>query len=297
MKKTRNCIVIDAHGHPDWCGHDLEKTLANMDAYGIDKMWLLSWEAPMDECLHEFSTVPGFVLNGGTKGPIPFSRCISYAERAPGKFILGHAPDPRRPQAIDEMQAAIEIYGVKVCGELKLRMMYDNPDAIRLYRFCGTRNVPVLMHFDYDYDSPTVKYPRPCYWQGGGINVLERVLEKCPETNFLGHAPGFWGHLSGDDKYKTERYPAGPIVPGGKVLELLRKFPNLYCDMSAGSAIVALKRDVKFSCDFLIEFQDRLLYARDCFGNEHQEFIDSLNLPEEVQRKVYGQNAEKLLSK
>ena len=63
------------------------------------------------------------------------------------------------------------------------------------------------------------------------------------------------------------------------------KHPNLYCDMSTESAIGALKRDVKFFCDFLMEFQDRVLYARDCFTNELQEFIDSLGLPERIQKK------------
>ncbi len=39
-------MIIDAHNHPDWHGHDLAKFLANMDANGIDVTWLLSWEAP-----------------------------------------------------------------------------------------------------------------------------------------------------------------------------------------------------------------------------------------------------------
>ena len=37
--------IIDAHNHPDWHGHNLEKFLANMAQNGIDKTWLLSWEA------------------------------------------------------------------------------------------------------------------------------------------------------------------------------------------------------------------------------------------------------------
>ena len=59
----------------------------------------------------------------------------SYMERAPDRFVLGFCPDPRRPQALDQLKAAVEIHGVRVCSELKLCMMYDNPDALRIYRF------------------------------------------------------------------------------------------------------------------------------------------------------------------
>ena len=42
-------MIIDAHNHPDWHGHDLLKFLHNMADCNIDKTWLLSWEAPLDE--------------------------------------------------------------------------------------------------------------------------------------------------------------------------------------------------------------------------------------------------------
>ena len=37
-------MLIDAHNHPNWHGHNAKKILENMDAQGIDKMWLLTWE-------------------------------------------------------------------------------------------------------------------------------------------------------------------------------------------------------------------------------------------------------------
>lgn len=285
-------MIIDAHNHPDWHGHDLNRVLANMDRYHIDRSWLLAWECPRDEYNPDFFAPA--IVDGGVGGPITLQRCISYDERAPGRFVLGYAPDPRRPEAMDQMQAAMDIYGIRVCGELKLRMMVDNPDALRLFRFCGEKNVPVIVHMDYPYPLDQ-KYPRPDYWYGGGIDALERALQACPETVFLGHAPGFWVHLSGDELWKTERYPKAPLVPGGRVPELMRSYPNLYGDLSAGSAVGALKRDAAFSRDFFIEFQDRLLYARDCFDNGHQEFINSLDLPAEVAEKVYAGNALKLV--
>lgn len=284
-------MIIDAHNHPDWHGHNLDKFLKNMDDFGIDKTWLLSWECPQDE--YDPVSIKA-IPEVGPRGPIPFSRCISYAERAPERFILGFAPDPRKPEAIDMLKAAVNIYGVRVCGELKLRMMLDNPDAIRLYRYCGEQGLPVTVHIDYEFSKGS-DYPRPNYWYGGGIEAFERAIKACPETNFLGHAPGFWSHISGDDKYDREPYPSGEVVPGGKIIDMLGKYPNLYCDISAGSGCNAFKRDTGFAKKFLMEFQDRVLYARDDFHNNHQELLNSLELPDEVLEKIYSENALKLV--
>lgn len=284
-------MIIDVHNHADWHGHDLNSFLDNMKRYNIDKTWILSWIAPSDE--YDPNTIKAFP-ESGPGGPVPFARCLSYAERAPEKFVLGYAPDPRRPEAIDQLQAAISIYGVRVYGELKLRMMYDNPDAIRMYRFCGEKGLPVLVHIDYEFETG-YRYPRPNWWYGGGIDAFERAIQACPETTFIGHAPGFWAHISGDTQYNKVSYPSGKVEPGGKLIDMLNKLPNLYCDTSAGSGCNALKRDPEFAKDFLIEFQDRILYGRDYFDNFHQEFINSLDLPTEVLEKIYSGNALKLV--
>lgn len=36
--------IIDAHNHPDWHNHDLDRFLKNMDENGITQTWLLNWE-------------------------------------------------------------------------------------------------------------------------------------------------------------------------------------------------------------------------------------------------------------
>jgi hypothetical protein len=43
----------------------------------------------------------------------------------------------------------------------------------------------------------------------------------------------------------------------------------------------------------LLEFQDRCLYGRDQFDNEHQRFLNGLKLPEEVLRKIYRKKCAK----
>ena len=287
-------MIIDAHNHPDWHGHSFNRFLQNMKLYNIDKTWLLTWIAPDDEVDPSYHRTmpPGEADN---VGPIPFSRCLAYKERAPDKFVLGFAPDPRKPEAIDELESAISLYGVQVYGELKLRMMYDNPDALRLFRFCGEKGLPVTIHIDYEFNRND-NYPRPNWWYGGGIDAFERAVLACPDTKFIGHAPGFWAHISGDHQHATVPYPKGDVIPGGKVIEMLRNCPNLYADLSAGSAYNALTRDASFGRDFIIEFQNRLLFARDDFTNRMQELLTDYNLPKNVLNNVLSQNAQKILT-
>jgi predicted TIM-barrel fold metal-dependent hydrolase len=284
-------MIIDAHNHPDWHGHDLKKFIANMDKYGIAKSWILSWECPRDE--HDPSFGHAFLTND-VYGPISFSRCLSYAEREPDRFILGYAPDPRRPDAVEQLRAGVEIYGVKICGEVKVRMMYDNPDALRLFRYCGEAGLPVVLHIDYEIPKEN-PHPRPNYWYGGGIEAFERTLTACPDTTFLGHAPGFWAHIANDGAWLSTAYPEGKVEAAGKVQEMLRKYPNLYGDLSAGSGLNALKRDPEHAKLFIEEFQDRLLFARDFFDGRLLEFLNELDLPGEIQEKVFYKNAEKLI--
>lgn len=282
-------MIIDIHNHADYHGKSAQALIDNMNEVGIDITVLLSWEAPVNE--YNPSTKRYF--SPFSDMPVPFERCVSYRDYAPDRFLLGYCPDPRKPDATERLRAATELYGISICGELKLRMMYDNPDAVRLYRTAGELGLPVLMHFDYEI--PCGDNPWPNYWYGGGIDALERVLKLCPETSFVGHAPGFWSHISDDEQCMTASYPKGKVVPGGRLEQLLERYPNLYCDMSAGSGCNALSRDPEYGKAFLIRWQDRVLYARDCFKNMHREFIESIGLPESVKRKLYEDNARKLL--
>lgn len=287
--------IIDAHNHPDWHGHDLDRFIADMDRHGIARTWLLSWECREEEYHKGYADVIPGPLLGSATGPIPFSRCVSYRERAPERFVLGYCPDPRLPNACAQLRAAHEIYGARVCGELKCRMMYDSPDALRLFRLAGELKMPVVFHLQYDY-QPTWEEPWGEWW-GGTIDTIERVLRACPETVFLGHAPGFWIHISNDELWRETHYPpeTARVVEGGRAPELLRRYPNLYCDLSAGSGRQAMQRDPAFARKFLTEFQDRVLYARDCFDNLHQEFLNGLGLSGEILRKIYSGNAETLV--
>ena len=101
-------MIIDAHNHPGWYGYNLAKFLANMDANGIDLTWLQSWECPTGEWDPSDTAILPEPREGG---PIPFGLCVDFAEGAPGRFVLGFAPDPRRADALDSLKAARATWG------------------------------------------------------------------------------------------------------------------------------------------------------------------------------------------
>ena len=61
-------------------------------------------------------------------------------------------PHPKRPDAIDRLKAAVEIHGIRLASELKVRLSFDDPDALRLYEFCGEQKLPITIHLDYPID-------------------------------------------------------------------------------------------------------------------------------------------------
>ena len=76
---------------------------------------------------------------------------------------------------------------------------------------------------------------------------------------------------------------------------MLRQYPNLYADLSAFSALNAISRDPEFGKDFLLEFQDRLMFARDCFDGRLWAYLESQHLPADVLGKICAANALRLV--
>ena len=255
-----------------------------MDEQGIDLMWLLTWECPESDYDPK--------LNGHlppTGGVIPFKDVLSVSRQAPDRFILGYMPDPKRPDAIDRLRAAVEIHGVKLAGELKVRVPFDDPDLMRMYEYCGEAGLPITIHLEYPIDRGPA-YPRPNTWYGGTMEALERAVQANPETIFIGHAKGFWAHISGDGLHDKIPSPKGDVLPGGQVIEMMNKYDNLYADLS-GNGVPALDRDHAFSREFVIAFQDKLLFARDHFHCNLMDLLLQLDLPEDVFEKVKWKNA------
>lgn len=292
-------MIIDAHQHAFWHGKDDHGLVADLDAQGIAKAWLLAWDIPpdQDEAGYHSCLNPEHVRPDGTHAGIPLSDLLRAREHYPDRFLVGYCPNPALGHPAATFESAYRIHGVRLCGEWKYRMLFDDPRCLELFRCAGRLGCPVTLHLDIPY-LPDGKGGKPfCRtWYGGTVENLERALIACPQTTFIGHAPGFWREISGDADSAPGYYPKGPITPGARLPALFERYSNLMADLSAGSALGALKRDPKHATEFLIRFADRLLFARDYYGSDLNDFLKTLKLPKKVREQVYSGNALRLMA-
>lgn len=289
-------MITDTHQHVFWHGRNDAGLIADMDTHGIDLAWLLTWEVP-DSATYIDSIVYNRVLDplrsrsNGIPSGVTLEHVMVAHTKYPGRFLPGYCPDPEHPKAPDLFEAACDIHGVRICGEWKFRMLIDDPRSLELFRAAGRRKAPVVLHLDVPYLGGA----HCANWYGGTVDNLARALEACPETIFIGHAPGFWRELSGDAANCPDAYPDGPLVPGGRIGAMLDRYPNLMADLSAGSALRALKRDTGFTSEFLEKYSDRLIFGRDYYGGELLEFLNGLELSPETKTKIFHENARRLV--
>lgn len=195
-------------------------------------------------------------------------------------------------QGLHDMLRRYVDQGAKGFGEHKPGVRIDDPRSMTLYEICGELTLPVLFHLDAErnIDAP-------------GLPGLERVLGEFPNTTFIGHGPGWWASISGDVTEPADLggypRPEDPVQLGGAVDRLMQKHPNLYGDLSAGSGARAIGRDREFGRKFLIRHADRLMFGTDYLspGQRVPQFslLAQLDLPADVQSKIYRDNARQLL--
>jgi predicted TIM-barrel fold metal-dependent hydrolase len=179
--------------------------------------------------------------------------------------------------------------GAKGFGEHKAGVRFDDPRNMTIYAACGQLKLPLLFHIDEqrNIDAP-------------GLPGLENALRQNPATQFIGHGPGWWASISGGImQADLARYPDGPVTSGGAIDTLMDKYPNLHGDLSAGSGAKAISRDMTFGREFLVRRADRLMFGTDFLapGQEVPQLtlFRTLQLPPEVEAKIFRDNARRLL--
>jgi predicted TIM-barrel fold metal-dependent hydrolase len=292
-------MIIDSHQHVFWNDRDDAGLVADLDQHKIDVAWLLSWDISPQEHEHRYhrGLNPVHRRPDGTHPGIPLSDLILARDRYPNRFALGYCPNPLLGDAPTLLESAYHMHGARICGEWKFRVLFDDPRCLEVFGKAGKLNMPVVLHLDVPYllDKETGEPKLQYSWYGGTIENLQRAMTACPETIFIGHAPGFWREISGDAPTDPSNYPMGPIVKGGRLFDLFDNNENLYADLSAGSALKALSRDPEHGKAFVERYADRLLFARDIYGGDLHEFLTSLNLSSDVREKIYTENASKLV--
>jgi len=151
-------------------------------------------------------------------------------------------------------------------------LYFDDPKNMVLFAACAKVGLPVMFHMDRGRNLDEKGFPR-----------LENVLKAYPNLILIAHSD--WWKGLGD----------------GSCERLLKKYPNLYADISCTVGRSAIGRDKKMAREFFIRNADKLLFGTDSgwwsMGKKPApEFalIDELKLPKDVEDRICRGNAERL---
>ena len=222
-----------------------EELLAGYDEVGVERACVLPEVNP--ECSFALQSNEEILdLAAKNRRFIPFCnvdpRAMTNSIRSPFAWIFGYYRDK----------------GCKGIGEVSANLSMLDPLVQAMFQGAETAGLPVTFHL-----SPYVG----CDYGlvvGPGLPELETTLQRFPKLKLFAHSQTFWAEM-GADPTLAERlgYPKGKIRKEGRVPQLMRKYENLYGDLSAGSGCNALTRDREYAVRFLNEFQDRLFFGTD----------------------------------
>ena len=264
-----------------------EKLIEMMDEAGIDKAVVMSTPSP--ECRYSLVPPEETLEICGRH----LDRLIPFCNLDP-RFLTNSPKADFRP-----LLEAFKELGARGVGEYIPNLPFDDPLSLNLFKQVEEMGLPLTFHL-----APQIGGFYGCY-DDPGLPRLERVLGECPDLVLLAHSQVFWAEIGAlKDPDERAGYPKGPIEKEGRVVELMRKYPNLHGDLSAGSGHNAISRDPEFGYRFMEEFQDRLYFGTD-IANVPQElpivgYFQKLKkeglISEKVHEKITWKNAAHLLN-
>lgn len=154
-------------------------------------------------------------------------------------------------------------------------LFFDDPANMRLYAACAKAGLPVMFHMDGSRNKDTADFKH-----------LENALRSNPNCVFIAHGPAWWKQFG-----------------SGQCDRLLKAYPNLHADLSAGSGAKALGKDKEYTTRFMKDHGTKLLFGTDCgwWSLKPDEkaapqfaLMKELELPDEVKVSIYRGNAQKL---
>ncbi|MFA5858801.1 MAG: amidohydrolase family protein [Elusimicrobiota bacterium] len=287
-------MFIDLHVHlgkrhrKDGLDLTAENVLKAMDKYGIEKAVIQPRAQSPENGFFHFDTFAA--LDVCKKYP---DRYYTFCKLDPrnGK----NSPDTDFSWVLDEFVGL----GCKGMGELTANLWIDDPRYLNMFKQCGAAGLPCLLHI-----AARVGYRIYGAADDPGLPRFEKVIQELPGTVFIAHAQAWWAEIANNVAVdKREGYPKGEYPGFGRAYELLKKYPNLYGDISAGSGFNALSRDPEKGYKFLDELQDKLLFGTDiCNPEQVLNIVPFMNdalangkITKVVYDKITHINAQKLL--
>lgn len=280
-----NKKIIDIHQHLHYVDRTDQQMIHHQEKMGATTTVLLPAGSLAYTAATHFGRTNG--LLAGVWGNQPTYEFAKKHEN----YYFGVCEVPDLPDATKEIEKYLKL-GAVIIGELKFGIDCDSSEMQAIYELAAKYQVPVLMHWRHEMFNY-------------GFDRFYKMLEKFPQTNFIGHAQTWWANISGNYTDWSVLYPKGKVAPGGLTVEYLKKYPNMYGDLSAGSGYFGLHRDEEFAQRFLIEFQDKLVFGSDChddagegkacYGSQTIGLIRRLVSERNVRRKILFENAKRLL--
>ncbi len=314
-------MIIDTHLHVGFKGFSEQELINYLDANGIEKCWLLTWEeqAPVIDDLYQHLSI---------------DRVLEAYHNHPDRIVPFYAPDPGRRNVESLISKYLEM-GVQGIGELKVKYKWSSPEMLRYLKAVDGTGCPVLFHMEADryhfippndnvtgkaldvimnrgFNGVVRKYvdrfinltglfkekfkARLKYFPGYLMDFqgLEKRLQQFPDINFIAHGPRFWNHVSRNPDEELN-FMRGKVEEEGIAVQLLKEYDNLYADISGKSGFNALTRDEDFAKELLHECADKLLYGTDNYELGHFEAIKSFELPKQKEELILHENAEALI--
>ena len=197
------------------------------------------------------------------------------------------------------------------------RLRMDDPELDVVWQTAGRLGIPVFVH-----TGDPAEFFEPLDFENE--RWLEMALFPNRRFNDRSRFPEFSELMEERDRM-LERHPNTTWVLAhmswytqdlGRLGELFDRFPNVYAEV--GAVLYDLGRQPRFARDFFVKYQDRILFGKDSFQPDEypyywrvfeteDEYFDyyrdyhafwklyGLGLPDEVLRKVYYENAFRII--
>lgn len=240
---------------------------------------------------------------------------LDMAEQYPDRLIPFCNIDPRAltnsaDAPLDRLLSYYKEKGCKGLGEVMLNMPLMHPMVQNLFKHAEKVGLPVIFDGSDQTEGDFGLYDDP------GLPQLEHTLQKFPNLIIFGHGPVFWaeiaklrtpgerGFVFGPNGEQVGYLNNGPVEEEGVVPVLMRRYPNLYADLSDFTAFNAFNRDHEYGPKFLEEFKDRTFFGTDLCSRFTEfpliqllkDWHESGKISTDAYNKITHENAIKLLN-
>lgn len=320
---------IDVHSHqPRMPEQDLSGVIAEMDKLNMAVMVNLSGRG------FRRTENPDGTFSFGIQDGEYLKKAIENASAsAPGRFVVftnvdfqGIGETGWAEKALQQLEADVKTgaKGLKIYKSLGMRstdsqgrrLAVDDPRLDPIWQKCAELGIPVLIHS---------ADPAPFWQPHDAQNERWLELKERPERKRDPEKEVSWEQIMAEQHNVFRKHPKTIFINAhlgwlgndlAQLGKLMDELPNMYTEI--GAVLAELGRQPRFAREWFIKYQDRVLFGKDSWAPEEyptyfrvletaDEYFDyyrrrhafwkmyGLDLPDEVLKKLYYQNALRII--